>query len=72
MMTLPTAPASWSLRLHTRWDIPPTVLARQLRRQQTDTIGYILPTEKPQFADAFYSEFIAGFGRSLLRELTLI
>jgi LacI family transcriptional regulator len=40
----------------------PNRAARQLRRQQTDTIGYILPTEKPQFADAFYSEFIAGLG----------
>lgn len=40
----------------------PNCAARQLRRQQTDTIGYILPTEKPQFADAFYSEFIAGLG----------
>lgn len=40
----------------------PNRAARQLRRQQTDTIGYILPTEKPQFADPFYSEFIAGLG----------
>jgi LacI family transcriptional regulator len=40
----------------------PNRAARQLRRQRSDTIGYILPTEKPQFADAFYSEFIAGLG----------
>jgi LacI family transcriptional regulator len=40
----------------------PNRAARQLRRQRSDTIGYILPTEKPQFADAFYSEFIAGMG----------
>jgi LacI family transcriptional regulator len=40
----------------------PNRAARQLRRQQTDTIGYILPTERPQFADPFYSEFIAGLG----------
>ena len=40
----------------------PNRAARQLRRQRTDTIGFILPSEKPQFADAFYSEFIAGLG----------
>ena len=40
----------------------PNRAARQLRRQKSDTIGYVLPTEKPQFADAFYSEFISGLG----------
>lgn len=40
----------------------PNRAARQLRKQRSETIGYILPTEKPQFADAFYSEFIAGLG----------
>ena len=40
----------------------PNRAARQLRKQRAETIGYILPTEKPQFADAFYSEFIAGLG----------
>jgi LacI family transcriptional regulator len=40
----------------------PNRAARQLRRQRTDTIGYILPSDKPQFADAFFSEFIAGLG----------
>jgi len=40
----------------------PNRAARQLRRQRAETIGYILPTERPQFADAFYSEFIAGLG----------
>lgn len=40
----------------------PNRAARQLRRQRTDTIGYILPSEKPQFADPFFSEFIAGLG----------
>jgi LacI family transcriptional regulator len=40
----------------------PNRAARQLRRQRSETIGYILPTERPQFADAFYSEFIAGLG----------
>jgi LacI family transcriptional regulator len=40
----------------------PNRAARQLRRQRTDTIGYILPTLTPQFADPFFSEFIAGLG----------
>jgi LacI family transcriptional regulator len=40
----------------------PNRAARQLRRQRTDTIGYILPADKPQFADAFFAEFIAGLG----------
>lgn len=40
----------------------PNRAARQLRRQRTDTIGYIVPAEKPQFADPFFAEFIAGLG----------
>jgi len=40
----------------------PNRAARQLRKQRSETIGYILPTEKPQFADSFYSEFMAGLG----------
>ena len=38
----------------------PSRSARQLRRQRTDTIGYIMPTSQPRFADPFFSEFIAG------------
>lgn len=40
----------------------PNRAARQLRRQQAETIGYILPADKPLFSDAFFSEFIAGLG----------
>jgi LacI family transcriptional regulator len=40
----------------------PNRAARQLRRKRTDAIGYILPGNKPQFADPFFSEFIAGLG----------
>lgn len=40
----------------------PSRNARQLRRQRTDTIGYIMPTSQPRFADPFFSEFIAGLG----------
>lgn len=40
----------------------PNQAARQLRRQRTDTIGYILPADKPLFADPFFAEFLAGLG----------
>ncbi len=40
----------------------PNRAARQLRRQQTDTIGYIIPSNNAGFADPFFSEFIAGLG----------
>jgi LacI family transcriptional regulator, galactose operon repressor len=40
----------------------PNRAARQLRRQRTDTIGYILPSNKPRFADPFFSEFLSGLG----------
>ena len=40
----------------------PNRAARQLRRQRSETIGYILPARAPQFADPFFSEFIAGLG----------
>ncbi len=38
----------------------PNRAARQLRRQRTDTIGYILPADSAGFTDLFFSEFIAG------------
>jgi len=40
----------------------PNRAARQLRKQKTDTIGYIMPVESPRFADSFFSEFIEGLG----------
>ena len=40
----------------------PNRAARQLRRQKTDTIGYILPAISTGFANPFFSEFIAGLG----------
>jgi LacI family transcriptional regulator len=40
----------------------PNRAARQLRRRRSDTIGYILPTQAPQFSDPFFSEFVAGLG----------
>ncbi len=40
----------------------PNRAARQLRRQRSDTIGYILPEAPPRFVDPFFHEFIAGVG----------
>jgi LacI family transcriptional regulator len=40
----------------------PNRAARQLRRQRTDTIGYVIPSNKAGFADPFFSEFISGLG----------
>ncbi len=40
----------------------PSRAARQLRRQQADAIGYILPASGSHFTDPFFSEFIAGLG----------
>jgi LacI family transcriptional regulator len=40
----------------------PSRAARQLRRQQAEAIGYILPTTTPRFTDPYFSQFIAGLG----------
>lgn len=40
----------------------PNRAARQLRRRQTDTLGYVVPSNSAGFADSFFSEFIAGLG----------
>jgi LacI family transcriptional regulator len=45
----------------------PSVLARRLQKQRTDTIGFILPTFGPRFSDPFYSEIIAGVGNTTAR-----
>jgi LacI family transcriptional regulator len=38
--------------------------AQLLRQQNTDTIGFILPTFGPRFSDPFFSEFLAGVGNA--------
>jgi LacI family transcriptional regulator len=38
----------------------PSSAARQLRRRHADAIGYILPTNSPQFSDPFYASFLTG------------
>lgn len=40
----------------------PNQAARQLRRNRSDAIGFIIPAAKPRFMDPFFSEFIAGLG----------
>ncbi len=40
----------------------PSRAARQLRRKQADTIGFVIPSSQPRFADPFFAEFIAGLG----------
>jgi LacI family transcriptional regulator len=40
----------------------PNLTARRLRKQRTDTLGFIMPTFGPRFSDPFFSEFIAGVG----------
>lgn len=43
----------------------PNRAARQLRRQKSDTIGFILPAGAQHFAEPFFTEFIAGLGNEL-------
>ncbi|MFZ2423503.1 MAG: LacI family DNA-binding transcriptional regulator, partial [Anaerolineae bacterium] len=40
----------------------PNLLAQRLQKRRSDTIGLILPTFGPRFADPFFSEFLAGVG----------
>lgn len=40
----------------------PNQAARQLRRKRADSIGYILPADRPRFSDPFFAEFVAGLG----------
>lgn len=45
----------------------PNLTARQLQKQRTDTVGIILPTFGPRFADPYFSEILAGIGDELAR-----
>jgi len=46
----------------------PSRAARNLRRQRTDIIGYVLPTSGPRFTDPFFSEFLAGLGDQVVSQ----
>lgn len=43
----------------------PNRAARQLRRQQAETIGFIIPSISKRFDESFFAEFIAGIGEEL-------
>jgi LacI family transcriptional regulator len=43
----------------------PNRAARQLRRQKTETIGFIIPSISKRFSEPFFTEFIAGMGDEL-------
>jgi LacI family transcriptional regulator len=43
----------------------PNHTARQLQKQRTDTIGLILPSIGPRFADPYFSLILAGIGDGL-------
>lgn len=45
----------------------PDHTARQLRRQKTEAIGWILPLAGPRFADPFFAQFLAGVGDEAAR-----
>lgn len=42
----------------------PNVTARRLRKQRTDTIGFIIPTHGPRFSDPYFSELLTGIGNA--------
>lgn len=46
----------------------PSRAARNLRRQRTDIIGYVLPTSGPRFTDPFFAEFLAGLGDQVVSQ----
>lgn len=45
-----------------RLSYSPNLAARRLKKQRTDTLGFIMPTVGPRFSDPFFSAFIAGVG----------
>jgi len=46
----------------------PNITARRLQKQRTDTIGFIIPTHGPRFADPFFSELLAGIGNGAAKQ----
>lgn len=45
----------------------PNRAARQLRRQKTETVGFISPSIAKRFDEPFFTEFISGLGEELSR-----
>jgi LacI family transcriptional regulator len=50
------------LRVAKELGYTPNKWAQRLQKQQTETIGLILPTFGPRFSDPFFSELLAGIG----------
>jgi LacI family transcriptional regulator, galactose operon repressor len=48
-----------------KMDYVPNRAARQLRRQQAETMGFVIPSISKRFDEAFFTEFIAGLGEEL-------
>jgi len=42
----------------------PSTLAQRLKKQRTETIGFILPVSGPRLSDPFFSEFLSGIGNA--------
>ena len=40
----------------------PNITARQLQKQRTDTLAFVVPTHGPRVSDPFFSELLAGIG----------
>lgn len=45
----------------------PNRAARQLRRQKTETIGFIIPSIAKRFNEPFFTDFVSGLGEELSR-----
>lgn len=45
----------------------PDATAQRLQKQRTRTIGFVIPTFGPRFADPFFSELLAGIGNEAAR-----
>ena len=46
-------------------DYVPNRAARELRRQKSETMGFIIPSISKRFDETFFTEFIAGLGEEL-------
>ncbi len=50
------------LKLAEEMGYHPNVTARRLQKQQTETLGFVIPTFGPRFTDPFFVELLAGIG----------
>ncbi len=50
-----------------KMEYAPNRAARQLRRQKTETMGFIMPSTSERFDEPFFTEFVSGLGAELSR-----